>query len=268
MTNHQQEYEELAKYLNTSVAPVFEQLSESMAIWQQAFEPLGRELRRISEALASIFEVIAPVAEAFARYCRFIDSVEASGWLPYHTITIAYVEESGDDTRSLDNRLSEYYKTNWASIRNDMESRLAFYSIPDQVRLTFREALEAHQLGHYRCVCRVLFPEIEDLIRHRYFNGAAGNITSSDMLRKLTSDKVLDDFMPREAYGLILFGRLIDHVYKPVTNLNRAHYEKHFVPNRHAALHGLVPYATHKHSINMIVFTDYIFQIFSLTGKQ
>ena len=33
------------------------------------------------------------------------------------------------------------------------------------------------------------------------------------------------------------------------------------VPNRHAAMHGLVSYSTHKHSMNMLILTDYVFEI-------
>ena len=32
-------------------------------------------------------------------------------------------------------------------------------------------------------------------------------------------------------------------------------------PNRHAAMHGLVPYPTHKHSLNMLILADYVFRV-------
>jgi hypothetical protein len=33
------------------------------------------------------------------------------------------------------------------------------------------------------------------------------------------------------------------------------------VPNRHAALHGLLPYAAQKHSMNMLIVADFLFQV-------
>ena len=39
------------------------------------------------------------------------------------------------------------------------------------------------------------------------------------------------------------------------------------VPNRHASIHGLVSYSTFKHSMNMIIMADYIFQILTSATK-
>ena len=45
-------------------------------------------------------------------------------------------------------------------------------------------------------------------------------------------------------------------------NDKRDRFEKHPIPNRHAAMHGLVPYPTHKHSLNMLILADYVFRVF------
>ena len=47
----------------------------------------------------------------------------------------------------------------------------------------------------------------------------------------------------------------------PMTRHNIADVRKDFLPNRHAAVHGLVAYSEHKHSMNMLVMTDCIFQM-------
>ena len=260
MNKRPSEIDELAEYLNESAAPVVVQkLSEASQQLEMTLRPFAQGLARISQSLAPYIESIILDAKFFERYSKFVDSVGATGWLPYHTIPISYVEECGGNTSLLEQRLSTFYETNWNGIRQDIESRLEAYRIDEEARETFREALSAHEAGFYRCVCRVLFPEIERMIRVLFFENKAGTIRSKAMLDRLTQRGSLEDLMPREAYGLILFDRLVNHLYTP--DKNRKKFQKDFVPNRHAAAHGLVSYSIHKHSMNMIIMADYIFQV-------
>ena len=163
----------------------FRDLPELEAALQKTAEslrPLVQSLRQVFEAIAPFLEEIAPfvdaIAQHFQRYSRFIDAVRATDWLPYHTVSLDYVEECGDDVSLLDTRLKEFYEENWGGIRDDIESRLDRYQISEETKATFREALTAHSIGHYRCVCRVLFPEIDKEFRIHFFEGAAGKISS------------------------------------------------------------------------------------------
>ena len=167
----------------------------------------------------------------------------------------------------LERRLSTFYKDNWSDIRQDIESRLAGYHISEEAKATFREALSAHGMGYYRCVCRVLFPEIDRAFRIQFFDDSAGSISSKRLLNGLNRNTSLANCMPREAYGWILLERLIHHLFEDVDDKNRTQFERDFVPNRHAALHGLVAYSTHKHSMNMIIMADYVFQILTATSN-
>ncbi len=103
-------------------------------------------------------------------------------------------------------------------------------------------------------------PEIERIIRFNLFDDS-GRIGSKKMIYKLTNEIPLEDFSPREAFGFVLFGRLVGHLYENVEDKERGKFEQDSVPSRHAVMHGLVPYSTHKHSVNMIIMADYIFQI-------
>ena len=233
----------------------------------EPLQPFIQSMSRVSQAITPFLEAIAPYIKHFVRYNKFIDSVRPTGWLPYHTVSIDYVEECRDDVSLLEARLTSFYENNWESIRQDIEKRLNHYHISEETKETFREALSAHGMGHYRSVCRVLFPEIDREFRIHYFEDAAGAISSKKMLEKLTNRGELRNFLPREAYGWILFDRLVHHLYELVDDSNRAQYEGDYVPNRHASTHGLVPYSTFKHSMNMIIMADYIFQILTSTAK-
>lgn len=96
---------------------------------------------------------------------------------------------------------------------------------------------------------------------------------------ELTHDKSLGDFTPNGIYELVLFEYLTkflseDHeidytksIYGMYTNVHTEEslelVKQDAVPNRHAAMHGLVVYSTPQNSLNMIFVADYIFQIIS-----
>ena len=236
--------------LAEAIAPVATQLSAVIQQLAVSLGPVTEHVRELSEALAPHLAEWSELAPRFAAWNRSVDALNEVGWLPYHTAPFQLVDECGDDLGLLDRRFSEYYRTRWTEIRADMESRLDDYQIDDEARETFREALVAHEAGLYRCVCRVLFPEIERTI--------GAGFRSKRLIEKLTGTGDLADYAFRELFGYVLFGRLVKHVYESGT---RESLERDPVPNRHAAIHGLVSYSTHKHSMNMLILTDYIFQI-------
>ena len=53
-----------------------------------------------------------------------------------------------------------------------------------------------------------------------------------------------------------------NHLYEQVKNeADRTELAANSIPNRHAAIHGLVPYSTEKSSLNSIFLTDFVFHI-------
>ena len=120
--------------------------------------------------------------------------------------------------------------------------------------------LEAHEAGLYRCVVRVIFPEIERILqkgRFSYKEMVEGWVNTHDDLSDLLKEK----------WHSALLGMLINHVYKNVPDSELQNFRENHCPNRHAALHGLVIYSTFKHSMNMIIITNYILQIHTSTAK-
>ena len=63
------------------------------------------------------------------------------------------------------------------------------------------------------------------------------------------------------------FERMADHLYKTVrTPENVAELVNDSVPNRHAALHGLVSYRTMKSSLNALIMTEFMYRIIPLVN--
>ena len=252
--------EHVVELLTKEAQPLMKQVSQLFDQWETALRPFLQELEPLFDRLAGLAELAAPYLQKFARYHQIVEKFEATGWLPYHLAPVDYVESYEGNVIQLEQKISEYYVTQWPSIRADIEVRLGNYHIDDEARDTFREALSAHEHKNYRCVSRVLFPEIERTIRLNLFNDTSP-VQTQMMLERLIGDRPLECFASQRAFGLVLFGRLVQHLYERVDDDHRDQFAQDFVPNRHAAIHGLVSYSTHKHSMNMIIMADYIFQI-------
>jgi hypothetical protein len=64
---------------------------------------------------------------------------------------------------------------------------------------------------------------------------------------------------------MALYKRLLHHLYAPANKPPLvASIANDSVPNRHAALHGLVVYKTRRNSINALIMADFAFLLVSI----
>ena len=233
-----------------SLGPALERLNQ----WSAAAAPLLEEFERYAEAAAEAMARIQPALKQFHERKQAHDALNKAGWLPHYSVPHRLVEGCRDDRALLDSRVADHYRTGWTKIRGHMELDLATYHVDDEARATFREALIAHESGLYRCICRLLFPEIERTI-------GAGH-RSEPMIKKLLASGDPTELDFREMFDWVMLERIRKHTYEQVwTKGERERFERDPVPNRHAAIHGRVAYSTHKHSMNMLILTDYVFRI-------
>lgn len=254
---------ELVEVIDTFVSdfgPLVDAAAGVFELWKAALEPAFRDFEPILERLHDLLEAVGPHIEKLARHHRIERRFGNAGWLPYYSELIERVDEHEGDASALDNIISEYYRDHWAEIRRDIEERMETYAIDEETKETVHEAFSAHESGNYRSVCRTLFPELERMIRRSFFNDA-GRIRTADMLRVLAEKLAAGEILSREGFCLVTIGRHVKHMYAQVDDEERFRFEQSSIPNRHAALHGLVSYSTHKHSMNMIIIADYLFQI-------
>ena len=275
----------------------------------QHLEPLVKRWLHLMETAAPI---LLKVTSEFAKWNFSSEVLGKAGWLPHYTMPFDHIAECGKDNDAIRSRLLDYYKNNWKNVRSEIEARLSDYKIDAEAKATFREALDAHEAGLYRCVCRVLFPEIERVLRQELFDDEIRRepITYEEFIRKLIGDKKpidgkkksprrriptvrkpvddnksIDAFIHEGLYDLSIFGHLtkavrekdrIERREKPVSESDKLifglftgvkseeHREilnKNPIPNRHAAIHGLVVYSSLQSSLNAIFIADYIFRI-------
>ena len=209
------------------------------------------------------------------------------GWVPNHTTPFDLVAECGDDDSRLQTSLLAYYTDNWPEVRARLELRMSSLDVDDEAKATFREALDAHEGGLYRCASRLLFPEFERVFRGALFDGRAGRIPYHEFVTKLSGDAAnleLADFLTTGIQDMVLFKYLTEGVrnsnasgdhstgavpkYEPglAVGVNAANVERAKqspIPTRHAVAHGLVAYSSRQSSLNAIFIADYIFSVVS-----
>ncbi len=222
--------------------------------------------RAISPAMDAIREILAEVARS-----RLI---ERSGWLPHYTTPFDLVGETTNEAeiRAL---LEQHYKANWSQVREQFLTQVATHRVDETGKAVFREALVAHEAGLYRAVPRLLFPEIERVACNLLYDGqrvtteqtASGKIQKkrvtglpgfAELVGELPVGSVLT-----VNYGVALYYKLVDHLYAKVESSDQIEAARlDPVPNRHATLHGILPYDQPQNSINMLIMTDFMFSLF------
>jgi len=260
------------------------ELAEARLLMAEAMRPIATMMEQIAENIRrqtpEINEIISRTLEPFrvivleiAAAQRQSELLNEAGWLPHVTTPFHLIEECAGNTVRLSESIESYYKENWSQIRADLIARIETYKINEEAKSTFREALMAHEQGFYRAVCRLVLPEIERVARIELHNGALGNVTAASgkptsvpaHLQEIVGDQLsLSEMEPRGVFGLALFRRFREHLYAQVRDqVQLRRVEADAIPNRHAAVHGLVVYSSIKNSLNSLFMTDYVFQMIS-----
>ena len=202
--------------------------------------------------------------------------LNAAGWLPHYTTPLSLVADCSGDVCAVRIKLNEYYEQNWPSVRRAIESKIVEYNVDEEAKATFREALDAHGYGLHRSVCRVLFPEIERVLRTELLKRMTGHVPYEKFVKKLVNGKTLDDVLPGGWFDFDYFGHLttairersddafdegIFGLFQKVGEDDLQRVRQDPVPNRHAAMHGFASYSSPQNSLNAIFVADYMFRL-------
>lgn len=211
-------------------------------------------------------ESVRRMTSLLARSAREHEILEAAGFLPHHTTPFDLLEGI-DDAEAAAARLDSYYAENWPAVRDAFRDACASYVVDEEAKLVFDEALAIHGDGRYRAVSRLLFPELERLATAAF--PAARGLKGGPLgaLREFAGDLDLDEINPGGFRGVTLFKRFDEHLYAPVNTeeeVGRARLDP--VPNRHAAIHGRVSYASMRNSLNALIMADYVYQVTTLVA--
>ena len=131
------------------------------------------------------------------------------------------------------------------------------------------QALEAHEKELYRLVPRSLVIEIERAVRVNLNENIVGQgLRIKDKIIEGADDLPLSSLQDLSS-GMIQYETLDTHLYEHINN-DKDHLEftESPIPNRHAAVHGLVPYSSRKSSLNSIFLADFVFHIITEMKKE
>jgi hypothetical protein len=257
------------RYRIADFAEALKSIGEGVSKFLDAVPPIGKGVSKFLDALTPIVNANKNLTEA--------------GWLPHYTNGQLALEIN--DTAALRQAIDQHYRDHWLAIQAQFITRLNTYTIDDETKAVFREALATHKSGHYRATVRLLFPEIERVTRNE-FGGwrvketpdQAGLSSTDPGLKERLKELVLHYVSNKIPIGYHLEDplsswvlptlKLHDHLYKraeTASEIERCEHDP--VPNRHAAIHGRVVYSTAQHSINTLIMTECIFHVVT-TAKQ
>lgn len=259
---------------------VFPQIQKQFAAQLQPWADVQRQLERISLPTQAAIQQMAEAAkrieglipkpspeqirlfEQLAKTDRRKRALDKLGVLPHPStpFTLLDCEDSDEVLRA---NLEQHYRENWLKISHNIQERSLDFDIDDEAKAALAEALAAHQNGHYRSVCRLLLPEIERVARVELLGNDIGTIKVDKVIGEPGMELPISQTNPPGYYALGLYERLTDHIYVRVDATNREKLESDPVPNRHAAIHGLIVYNSFWHSLNCIFMTDFAFQVVS-----
>lgn len=232
---------------------------------------LSSMISRVTAYQSAISKMLEPVQRLHAiaqRATRRQRMFEAAGWLPHYTTPFDDLDALTDDDAAGD-LLDAHYRENWVDVRREFEAQLAGYTIDEEARAVFLEALSCHEVGAYRAVSRLLFPDIERLATAVFPKRRAKEGGPVGALREFAAGLYLDQTNPGGVESYELFRRLDEHLYAQVhtdEEVERARLDP--VPMRHAALHGKAPYSTFRNSLNAVIMADYVLQVISIRNLE
>lgn len=223
-------------------------------------DQFGERLTKITSRIQTQLTALTPAIEKYLKHEERCKRLERAGWLPHPASPWHLLNDESLDDDSLNEAVEAYYAQNWQVVKASIERAIDGYAIDDEAKATFRDALAAHEIGLYRCVPRTLFPEIERVSRAELHDGAMDKIASQPKLQEAMGNLCPSDLARDGISGLRLYRKLVEHLYASMPTPERvAAIAAEPVPNRHAAVHGYVPYNTARHSVNALIIAEYLF---------
>lgn len=256
----QREYVQAVRGINTAIA----QNQEKILGFMNGVQNAARSFTRIAQEAVKLLpppEVLQRLAIAHSQRTR----LDEAGFLPHKTM-ISIVEDKELKGENLSEAIEEHFRSQWTKIEEIFLADINGFDVDDEAKETFREALAAHRVGHYRSVCRLLFPEFERIIRYEVLDGQLKGLASQRKFRELAGGLGLSEAQKLGGMTVIsLFDNLMDHMYLRAEEPEQVEAIRHDpIPNRNACLHGILVYNTAKNSINMLVMADFIYRIIGI----
>lgn len=217
------------------------------------FHGVGLAVLRVRRWIRRHEPLLTALLETWARY----HALDRSGWLPHHTTPFHLLDPADQDSAVAGRILADYYEAEWPAVEAAFRLRLEDHGFDAETLATFDEALITHRYRLYRATPRTLFPDIERKTREVLNEGLT---TKAGLwsLRRQVDALGMENFTRAGVVSPKLYRMFARHLYSNVKTPERlAEVAADPVPNRHAALHGLVVYASGQASLNALIMAEY-----------
>jgi len=226
---------------------------------------LAFDLDPIRQTLQALQKDLAPFLEELNRHSAARATLREAGLLPHATTPWeAFSEETSGDFPDI---CRAHYRDNWGEVERQITAELADYMVSSSARLSLEDALACHRAGLYRSAVLTLLPSVEMEFR-RTFEISPGDPAASLIELRGTIKMAPAQYITSHVAPFDLFRILDTHLYATVkTPEALRRFEGDPIPNRHAAIHGLIEYADELHSLNTIIMADYVFFLISQLAR-
>ena len=221
---------------------------------------LAATMKPSDDLLATFSRSLAGLTNPYIEASRRGQLLEKHEWFPHYTMPEFLFGRHIDDA-DFNALVLAYYRENWAEVRQLIEQNLSDCPADGETKAAFHEALDSHESGHYLSVCRNLIPELERIVRIHLYGDKVGSFSVEKQMNIYFGNLPVS-VLPDRSLGWIGFKYLQSHLYAHIKDeADRKRYVNHQIPNRHAAMHGLVTYDKVQNSLNSIFVADYVLQL-------
>ena len=245
-------------------------VSRTMAAYTRPYDDLiatvSRTMAAYTRPYASQIAMqrrLADLTNPYIEARRRGQLLERHEWFPHHTMP-EFLFGGHIDDADFNALVLAYYRENWAEVRQMIEQNLSDCPVDGETKAAFHEALDSHESGRYLSVCRNLIPEMERVVRIHLYGNKVGSFSVEKQMNIYFGNLPVS-VLPDRSLGWIGFKYLQSHLYAHIKDeADRERYVNHQIPNRHAAIHGLVTYDNVHNSLNSIFVADYVLQLITV----
>lgn len=234
--------------------PVLQNYQQNMAEVAASIRGALLDFQTIHDAIVASQPALQlrAIAAERARVKRILDA----GYLPNRHVdwTKLHADVPEDDFGS---NIEALVHDNWDEIEaRFLENDYGDLDGDDSIAV-MREALIAHRAGLYRAVVRLVMPEIERSVRLHFGDGRVNDTKIPAEFMKETAELPAGIVFGISG-GYDTFRYIEENLYASVRTPDLlADYAANPIPNRHATVHGLLPYNSWQASVNAIFVLDF-----------
>ncbi|WP_128254773.1 hypothetical protein [Falsirhodobacter deserti] len=244
-------------------------IRERLDIDQVTRERLAQQVQQLqvnAKAMMDLFAsvaraiqpVLGPLPEFFSALNRYREAkklLAQSQIMPSRTIPWPLFDEGSPE--KFTESVLEHYRQKWAEVEIDLLSGVREFDVSDVAKDAFADALACHRNKLYRSAVLTLFPVLENEYRQAFKREPKGQASLRDLRTAMMEVPIGVAFKDLASYDLIQI--VHKHLYAQVVSPESIElFENNLIPNRNAAIHGLVDYNNEISSLNAIFLAEYV----------